>query len=131
MEYLLVDPLVVEVKNIRVKVLVIELTNVLEGWVLNAVMTLQDVLDSALKHSQGCEAQKVILDVTHWLQVANILSLRPRRLTNRLRRDKRHTTVKVLANNNTTSVARARTNLTIESINVIGYIRILSQEALK
>ena len=130
-ENILIDSRIIKVDNIGVKLRVVEVLDLLESWICDAVVALENQLNRSLHHSKGREPKKIELDEAHRLQVADVLTLGPRRLPNTLGVDERHVLVQVLGNHNTTSVAGRRTNLTNKRLDVCFHIWILAQEVLQ
>ena len=111
-ENIFIDSRIIKIDNIRVQVLVVEVLDLLESWLCDTMMALENQLNGSLHHSKSRESKQIELDESHGLKVANVLSLGPRSLTNTLGVDERHVLVQVLGNHNTTCMARRGANLT-------------------
>ena len=130
-ENILVDLLVIKINHIRMEILHVELSNLLECWILNAVMTTENLFNAVLNHSQSGQAKDVELDKAHGLKLTNILTFRPWSLANTLGWNERHVLVERLTNHNTTSMPRARLYLTCEITTMLLNLWILTEESLK
>ncbi len=75
MENIFIDSRIIKVDNIRVELRVVEVLDLLECWLCDAVVTLENQLNRSLHHSKSGEPKKIELDETHRLKVADILTL--------------------------------------------------------
>ena len=77
MEDVLIDFLVVQINNIRVQMSIVIIFYIAESWLLDIVLSLQNMADSTVNHGERGEPKNIKLNKTHGLQVADILSLSP------------------------------------------------------